>query len=52
MRKGQRKFKASIEPPFVLQIPAISVDAVVVEGVEEDDLKKGQGGILEACFRE
>lgn len=35
--------KLPIEPPFLLQIPAISVDAVVVEGVEDDDLKKGPG---------
>jgi sortase A len=32
-----------IEPPFVLQIPAISVDAVVVEGVGDNELKKGPG---------
>lgn len=32
-----------LEPPFVLQIPAISVDAVVVEGVGDDELKKGPG---------
>jgi len=36
-------YKLPIEPPFLLQIPAISVDAVVVEGVEDDDLKKGPG---------
>ncbi|HAF17372.1 MAG: sortase [Thermacetogeniaceae bacterium] len=38
-----RDSKLPIEPPFLLQIPEISVDAVVVEGVEDDDLKKGPG---------
>jgi len=42
-KKDSGSSKLPIEPPFVLQIPAISVDAVVVEGVEEDDLKKGPG---------
>ncbi len=38
-----RDAKLPIEPPFLLQIPAISVEAVVVEGVENEDLKKGPG---------
>lgn len=32
-----------IEPPFVLEIPVISVDAVVIEGVTQKDLRRGPG---------
>jgi sortase (surface protein transpeptidase) len=32
-----------IKPPFLLEIPSISVEAVVVEGVEDKDLRRGPG---------
>jgi sortase A len=32
-----------IKPPFLLEIPSISVEAVVVEGVEDKDVRRGPG---------
>ncbi|HHV34926.1 MAG TPA: sortase [Syntrophomonadaceae bacterium] len=32
-----------IEPPFVLEIPSISVEAVVIEGVGKKELRRGPG---------
>jgi sortase A len=35
--------KQPMKPPFLLEIPSISVEAVVVEGVGDKDLRKGPG---------
>lgn len=39
INSGEQK----IRPPFLLEIPSISVEAVVVEGVGENDLRRGPG---------